>query len=345
MTARGRHFLLKPLVFGLAALMLQGCITPMPDSTGRYTTPIGGAPVIANETPYSNALRCLDRYTARKPIRIAVGQIADYTGKYSSDSTGHAVTQGAALMAMSALAKAGVPLVERFDTSVAELELKYANNKLISDNPTAKGPANYRKIFAGSIPGSNYYLVGGITELNFNIRSVGANADGGETSANGLKGSAGANMYVMNIGLDLRLVDTDTLEVVDVVSYQKQIIGRQIQVGMFDFLGHTFFDASLGESALEPIQLAVRSVIERATLEMMSRLYRIPAQACAGSLNTASDPLADSPNRNPYHPPARVSTAYATTQENHYDTSSQNPYYGYSSDDPASEPGLRGGVE
>lgn len=345
MTARGRRFLLKPLVFGLAAMMLQGCITPMPDSTGRYTTPIGGAPVIANETPYSNALRCLDRYTMQKPIRIAVGQIADYTGKYSSDSTGRAVTQGAALMAMSALAKSGVPLVERFDTSVAELELKYANNKLITDNPTAKGPDDYRKIYAGSIPGSNYYLVGGITELNFNIRSVGANADGGETTANGLKGTAGANMYVMNIGLDLRLVDTDTLEVVDVVSYQKQIIGRQIQVGMFDFLGHTFFDASLGESALEPIQLAVRSVIERATLEMMSRLYRVPADTCAGALNTADDPLGDGPYRQPYTPPARVSSAYATTQENSYVPPSQNPYYGYSSDDPASDDSLRGGVD
>ena len=38
MTARGKRFLLKPLVFGLAAIMLQGCITPMPDSTGRYTS-------------------------------------------------------------------------------------------------------------------------------------------------------------------------------------------------------------------------------------------------------------------------------------------------------------------
>jgi curli production assembly/transport component CsgG/holdfast attachment protein HfaB len=345
MTKRGRRYLLKPLIFGLATIALSGCITPFPDSTGRYTTPIGGSPVIANETPYSAALRCLDGYTARKPIRIAVGQIADYTGKYSNDNTGRAVTQGAALMAMSALAKAGVPLVERFDTSVAELELKYANNKLITDNPTKKGPAGYRKIYAGSIPGSNYYLVGGITELNFNIRSMGASGDGGETAADGLKGSAAANMYVMNIGLDLRLVDTDTLEVVDVVSYQKQIIGRQIQAGVFDFLGHTFFDASLGESALEPIQLAVRSVIERATLEMMSRLYRVPAGVCTGSLNTADDPLADSPSRHPHNPPARVSAAYATTRENNYDTSRQNPYYGYSSDDPASDPGLRGGVE
>ena len=35
----------------------------------------------------------------------------------------------------------------------------------------------------------------------------------------------------------------------DVISYQKQIIGHQIQAGVFDFLGQTFFDASAGESA------------------------------------------------------------------------------------------------
>ncbi len=345
MVSRGRHHLLKPLVFVLAAVALSGCISPTPDSTGRYTAPVGGSPVIANETPYSNALRCMDTYTARRPIRIAVGQIADYTGKVSNDNTGRAVTQGAALMAMSALAKAGVPLVERFDTSVAELELKYANNKLITDDPTSKGPGDYRKIFAGSIPGSNYYLVGGITELNFNIRSVGATGDVGETSANGLKGTAGANMYVMNIGLDLRLVDTDTLEVVDVVSYQKQIIGHQISTGAFDFLGQTFFDASLGESALEPIQLAVRSVIERAMLEMTSRLYRVPSGACTGRLNTSDDPLADPPYRQPYYPPANTSAAYATPRENHYYAPShQDPYYGYSSADPNDEPSLRGGI-
>ena len=47
-------------------------------------------------------------------------------------------------------------------------------------------------------------------------------------------------MYVMNVGLDLRLVDTTTLEVVDVISYQKQIIGRQVSAGVFEFLGQTF---------------------------------------------------------------------------------------------------------
>src|SRR2546423_12013776 len=157
MTLRGRYHLAKPLGLVIAMVALSGCMSTDPDQTGRYAAPIGGAPVIANETPYSDALRCMARYTARRPLRIAVGQIADYTGKIESDNSGRKLTQGGALMAMSALARAGVPLVERFDTSVAELELKYANNKLIGDAaPTPGRAGDFRKIYAGSIPGSDY---------------------------------------------------------------------------------------------------------------------------------------------------------------------------------------------
>ena len=363
MTSRGRKYLIRPLVLLAAGVALTGCISPTPDATGRYTVPIGGSPVISNETPYSTALRCMTGYTASRPLRIAVGQIADYTGKAESDNSGRKLTQGAALMAMSALSKAGVRLVERFDTSVAEMELKYANNKLIGGNDQPQqGPGEYRRIMAGSIPGSDYYLVGGITELNFNIRSEGANGDGGQTTTNGIKGSASASLYVMNVGLDLRLVDTNTLQVVDVISYQKQIIGHQIQAGVFDFLGETFFDASAGESALEPIQLAVRSVVERAVLEMTSRLYRIPANACASGLGTDSDPLADATDRRPapapaaapapepithqapapYQPP-RTTTARKEDYRN--DPSRQDPYRWYSNADASHDSGLRGGVE
>ena len=108
-----------------------------------------------------------------------------------------------------------------------------------------------------------------------------------------LKGSAGDKAYVMNVGLDLRLVDTDTLEVVDVISYQKQIIGREVQAGVFDILGTTIFDAGAGESALEPIQLAVRAVIERAVLEMMTRLYKMHPRDCYEAMESG-DPLGDS---------------------------------------------------
>jgi len=349
MTARGRKFLLKPLALLIAAIALEGCISPTPGDDGRYTLPIGGSPVISNETPYSQALRCMGRYTRQRPLRIAVGQIADYTGKIESDNSGRKLTQGAALMAMSALSKAGVQLVERFDTSVAEMELKYASNKLIgNDNKPQEGPGDYRRIFAGSIPGSDYYLVGGITELNFNIRSEGANGDGGQTTTNGIKGSASASMYVMNVGLDLRMVDTNTLQVVDVISYQKQIIGHQIQAGVFDFLGQTFFDASLGESALEPVQLAVRSVVERAVLEMITRLYRVPSNACAANLDTDSDPLADATDKRLHQPepqPAAANIAAPAMKEEKYnDQSRQDAYRWYSNPDDAGD-GLRGRVD
>ena len=336
MTRRGRKHFIKPLVLLIAAVALEGCVSPQADSTGRYTAPIGGSPVISNETPYSAALRCMAGYTAQRPIRIAVGQIADYTGKSESDNSGRKITQGAALMAMSALSKAGVQLVERFDTSVAEMELKYANNRLIGADQN--GGPDYRQIIAGSIPGSDYYLVGGITELNFNIRSVGASADGGETATNGIKGQAGGNMYVMNVGLDLRLVDTRTLQVVDVISYQKQIIGHQVSAGVFDFLGANFFDASIGESALEPIQLAVRSVIERAVLEMTARLYHT-----GGSCAASTDPLADGSDRAPPPMPAGASDhpITARNEDHNNDTSREDPYRFYGSSDPVGD-GLRG---
>ena len=214
---------------------------------------------------------------------------------------------------------------------------------------------------AGSIPGSDYYLVGGITELNFNIRSENANGDGGGTATNAIKGTASAAvMYVMNVGLDLRLVNTNTLEVVDVISYQKQIIGRQISAGVFDFLGTNFFDASAGESALEPIQLAVRSVIERAVLEMITRIYRAPAGSCAIPLGTAQDPLRES-GEAPYYPQAAAYPApnpYApqpyAPQPAYYappaymgtpgDGGRNNPYRSYSGTDPVGDVRLRGGL-
>jgi curli production assembly/transport component CsgG/holdfast attachment protein HfaB len=362
MTRRARKHLLKPLVFLLAAVALEGCISPTPDSIGRYTAPIGGSPVISNETPYSAALRCMAGYVRQRPVRIAVGQIADYTGKAEADGSGRKVTAGAALMAMSALSKAGVHMVERFDTSVAEMELKYANNKLITDDQhPGQAPGDYRKILAGSIPGSDYYIVGGITELNFNIRSENASGNGGGTATNATTGTLNGSMYVMNVGMDLRLVNTNTLEVADVISYQKQIIGRQISAGVFDFLGTNFFDISAGESALEPIQLAVRSVIERAVLEMITRIYRAPGNACALPLNNEADPLREGnnvSNRVPAHAQPVVNLAPAPApqpgypQRQAYYAAPPAPGYsdrgsawrGYSSADPVGDVHLRGGL-
>lgn len=283
-----------PATLTACALALSACVSPVAGPRGLYASPIGDAPVTTNPTPYSRALVCLGDYARanhRSSPRIAVGRIADYTGKEEADGSGRKLTQGASLMAISALAKTGASLVERYDTSVSELELKYANNKLIADGAPAgpNAPVDYRRIVAGQVSGSDYYLVGGITELNFNIRSSGLDGQGGQAKATGVKVTASGQLFVMNIGLDLRLVDTRSLQVVDVISYQKQIIGRQVGVGLFDFLGGNVYNVSVGEGGLEPIQLAVRSVIERAVLEMMANLYGAPGpQLCLQD----GDPLA-----------------------------------------------------
>ncbi len=293
-----------PMLVTAAAVALSGCVSSVAGPRGMYATPIGNAPVTPNPTPYSAALVCLGDYARAHNLpspRIAVGRISDYTGKDEPDG-GRKVTQGASLMAISALAKSGARLVERYDTSVSELELKYANNKLITDEAEAHPgqPQAYRKITAGQVPGSDFYLVGGITELNYNIRSAGGDLAGGGLATKDLKGDIGGNVYVMNVGVDIRLVETRTLEVVDVVSFQKQIVAKQVSVGFFKILNNNGFDLSVGEGGLEPIQLAVRSAVERSVLEIMANLYGAPGpQVC---LDARRDPLGSSGITGSYTP-------------------------------------------
>ena len=260
--------------------LLGGCISASAGPQGTYATPIGNAPVTANPTPYSAALYCMADYARRYDLpspRIAVGRISDYTGTVSADG-GRQITGGASLMAMTALAKSGAQILERYDTSVSEMELRYANNRLIGDaGPGGADDVEYRRILAGSVPGTDFYIVGGITEVNYNIRSGGFDMAAGQASTETPLSTAFAGRaYVMNIAMDLRLVQTTTLQVVDVVSYQKQIIGREISAGVFDFLNGNVFDISAGEGGLEPVQLAVRALIERATVEFMANLYGAP---------------------------------------------------------------------
>jgi curli production assembly/transport component CsgG/holdfast attachment protein HfaB len=267
------------------AMALTGCVSPIAGPGGNYAKPIGNAPVTANPTPYSESLVCMGQYARNSGIaapRIAVGRILDYTGKADIEG-GRRVTQGASLMAMSAFAKAGARLVERFDTSVSEMELTFKNNKLIED-----GRGGYAKITAGEVAGSDFYLVGGITELNYNIRSVGAEAFGGDPDATDVKGTLGGKMFVINVAVDLRMVETKTLNVVDVISYQKQIIGREVSLGIFDFANGNVFDVGVGGRAQEPIQLAVRSTLERAVLEMMSNMYGAPSTNVCDNMNVVA---------------------------------------------------------
>jgi len=255
------------------AATASACTTLPSFNEAEYVSAFDGASVVENKTRYSDALECLKPMlggNGPQAKRFAVGRVSDFTGKEDLVN-GKRITQGASLMVISALAKTGVPIVERFDTSIADMELKYADNKLITDNPDSKA---HRQIFSGTLPGSDYHIVGGITEVNYNIRS------GSLESSIRFIGAA-ARYFVMNVAIDLRLVNTKTLEVVNIQSLQKQIIGTELNGGYFRLFSDGLLDVNAAERTQEPIQKAVRMVIEQAVFNMMTEMNRLKAQNCA----------------------------------------------------------------
>ena len=240
----------------------------------NYAVPLGGSMVTQNATSYSKKLECLGEHMKKEkivPATMSVGRILDYTGKDDLE-TGKRLTQGAALMMMSAIGKAGIPQVERFDTSISEFELKMKDNKLVA-NSIPGDERIYQPIIAGSLQGSKYTVIGGITELNYNIRS-------NDVSALFDVASGGLRYYVMNVAMDIRVVETESLKIVATRSYQKQIIGREVRAGVFEFFGDKLLDIGIGERSLEPMQLAVRSIAEVAVFDLIKDLYKIPEGPC-----------------------------------------------------------------
>lgn len=285
MTRRNTWLAALPLAAALAS-----CAGGYNTETGLYAKPVGGAPATLNDTAYSAGLRCLSAQAREhQSPRIAVGVINDLTGKRDFE-TGARVTQGAALFTLSALGKAGLPAVERTDRSISDVELQYAREHTLSDSPESAGQIddNFREIFAGQIAGSRYYIAGGITELNYNVRSEGVDARGGDTGVSGLKASFTGSRFIINVAIDMRLIDTRTQEIVDITSYQKQIVGREVKAGVFDFLNGNVFDVSGGVSNLEPIQLAVRTLVERSVYDFAARVYEIDPGQCLDEAKTGS---------------------------------------------------------
>ncbi|MBV7433858.1 hypothetical protein KRX19_02370 [Cardiobacteriaceae bacterium TAE3-ERU3] len=270
-----------------ATVLLSGCAT----APKGIIYEKGEAPVLIgtkprnNITPVESAFSCYAnalRANHTPVVSVAVGNVKDYTGKYNQDE-GHAITQGGSLMVYSALGKIGYPIQirERFDPDIAERELGYIDKRQLGDGnqhnlTTAEGRSegvNWLPYHGGSILKSDYYIVGGITELNYNIQS-----GGGQVSVSGI--GPKARIFTMNIGVDLRLVDTKTLAVVKTSSLQKQITGYETGLGIFRFFGSNLFDINVGERNIEPIQLGVRTTIETSVLELLSGVTGISSYSC-----------------------------------------------------------------
>lgn len=268
------------------AALLAGCSTV--SSTQRATDQLPqlvGPRVTRNSTPMEPAFVCMEqalRRDASQRLKIGVGQVRDYTGKFSEIDGGSAITQGGSLMTISALGKlrGAVRLFERYDTQVAEWELGFMSKRYLGDERAHQVNQNgqtqqvpWKPYAGGTVVETDYFVVGGITELNYAVYSGGVRAEVNQIGPS-------ARTFVANVAVDLRLIDSRTLEVMQTVSLQKQVIGYEVKFSLFEFFGDYLVDFEAGTKHNEPLQLAVRTTLEQAVLELMAPLAGIDPQRC-----------------------------------------------------------------
>jgi len=268
-------------VIALGCLLLLGACADISHTfIGDDEAPVVFGPAVrSNVTPLDTAYTCYGQKLQQSGVRMSIGvsDIRDYTGK-ASDLEGTVVTQGGPLMAYSALGKLGsaIQLHERFDTRVAELELAYMDRRQLGDGSSYQVNGQevpWKPYFGGSIVQSDYFVVGGITEVNYNIQS------GGAQLGIDLVGPR-ARVFTMSVAIDLRLVDTQSLLVVATSSLQKQIVGYEVGVEIFKFFGTTLVDFNAGVKNQEPIQLGVRTTLELALLDLLGKATGVFYQDC-----------------------------------------------------------------
>lgn len=273
------------LAFATSVFMLSGCssfaVSDMTKNKVEENRPyLEGMPLFHNRTPYTPLLECLaetsaenTQYLNQYRHTIAIGQIKDMTGKYDYENGGYKVTQGAADMMQAAIFKThAFRVVDRNSMEITELERSLSTQKLVREFDLHDNQ-RVRTVTAGEVMGSDYKIVGSITELNYNVDSGGA-----EAVIVGI--GAKARRYVADVGVDLFLVDTKTTQIVDVISVKKQLVGYEAKAGVFRFFGDDLYDINIGTKKQEPLQLAIRSAMEYAAYEFANKLYGDPGQQC-----------------------------------------------------------------
>jgi curli production assembly/transport component CsgG/holdfast attachment protein HfaB len=79
------------------------------------------------------------------------------------------------------------------------------------------------------------------------------------------------------------VVDATTFQTVYVTSLQKQIVGNQVEAGVYRFFDNQLVEFDAGTVRNEPLQLGVRSVVEMAAYQILTEGLGLPindTQAC-----------------------------------------------------------------
>ncbi len=256
--------------------LLAGC-----SSNSRHyneVEPLQGPNITENNTRYTTGLSCVsDRIKLSRKIKVTIDQIPDKTGKVNS-AEGYKITQGVESMAITALSKIkAIQVVERRNISSFNVESDLMKKKRIGDKRRYKlsngRSINYKPMLSGKIHSADYYITGAVTEVNYNIYS------GGKLlNVSGLE--FGSKTVMMNVAMDLRIVNVHTLEVIDAISLQKQFVGKRTKAGLYRFIDKENVAYDGGSSTDEPIQMGVRSLVERGVAQLVGRLFSVRVNEC-----------------------------------------------------------------
>lgn len=287
-------------------------------------TLISGPAPYRNTTPMSEALACMRSQLARQEdVRIGIADLVDGTGASlgEGDNAGRMVTQRPDLMLLVAMSRAGARLVNRTSIGVVEWEMREAMARRLGEGREARvGDTSFpfRPVRVGEIVGSTFYVSGAVTEYNYNIHS-----DVQEAGMFGV--TAGRRSYRVSVAVDLVVTRSTTTEVRLARSYGKQLVGQEVGVGVFRFLdvsvGNTrteAFEANIGQRQNEPVQAALRWVIETGAYDILSELFGrneacdqlVPGFDARSNAREAGDPRRPAaPAATPAVPPAAAPAA------------------------------------
>jgi curli production assembly/transport component CsgG len=247
----------------LASTMLSACVGAMHPWLNRDTMLFQSKPVVAaftNKKVFDD-LPELDG----APIPVAIYSFTDKTGQRKSSSSvssfSTAVTQGADAYLVKTLADVGggkwFKPVERvgIDSLIKERQLiRQMREQEFGEKATPLPPL----MVAGLI------IEGGIIDYNSNTKTGG---NGVRYLGIGPNTQYSEDMVVIN----LRLVSTQTGEVLDSVTVNKNVISTSEGITVFKFfdLGTKAFEVDGQQTANEPGSYAVRSAIELGVAQLI----------------------------------------------------------------------------
>ena len=224
-----------------------------PDMKWLKTTATLSSALAACLTMYSIAWAAapLTSLTKDRPkMRVAVAKFGA-TDRFASVYGGWNIGGGLSAQLVTELIKTGrVVVVERAILSKVLIEQELGESQLLT--PMTKTPA-------GHLLGVDYLIVGEVTE--FEERQIGAGAAAGFLGA-----KVSGEITAAHVGIDLRLVDTRTGEILYSHHAQgkawEKAAGAKVDYKIINFGGDAFHKTPLGRGCRRAIRDAVNFVLE-----------------------------------------------------------------------------------